>query len=122
MARGAIILTGRTELLAALYDEENLPTAIVRPVAASHYPMCVHSLREGDESLFNDFIQEAKAGNEKADEEQLKFELYKFFEQYPSRDHECSGCRLNSQKDSDVVRHLIKDTKEHAVKLCEDCP
>lgn len=118
-----LILTGRTELIAAIYNEDFLPTAVVRPAPGAPAPgtvMCFHSLRFGDEKTLKKLVD--AAGPSDSDVEQFKFELFPFFEKYPSLDHECIGCKTNAAKEGEVQRHLIKDNEKFSEKLCEDCP
>lgn len=117
-----IIITGKTELLAAIYNEDLLPSAIVDPTGAD--PYCLHSLREGDESLFNQLLE---SGCDAADVEfkpenyeQAKFKLYKFYEDYPSPNHTCIGCAGLADRGKGE-RHRISDTEVAASKLCADC-
>jgi hypothetical protein len=114
-----IVLTGRTELLAAIYNEDNLPTAVIMPYD-SYQPFCLHSLRDGDERTVDKLIEYA-AENTSTDEEP-KFKLYRFFEDYPEQSHTCHGCYWNSKNiNSDIVAHQIALTEQFATKTCDEC-
>jgi hypothetical protein len=119
MAR-PIKITGRVDLIAAIYDEDNLPTAVVMPAHKDGYPFCLHSLREGNESTLEGLLLiEQKAVGEDAEPE---FKLFKFFEDYPNPSHKCLGCHHNHNKiDEDVVVHTIADSNTYATKQCADC-
>jgi hypothetical protein len=118
MAR-PIKIIGRVDLIAAIYDEDNLPTAIIEPAHTDGYPFCLHSLREGNESTLEGLLEtERKNAGEGND---VEFKLYRFFEDYPSPSHKCLGCHHNHRTDADVVVHKISDSNAYAVKQCADC-
>lgn len=118
MAR-PISITGRVDLIAAIYDEDNLPTAIVMPAHRDGFPFCLHSLREGNETTFEDLMETEQ---DAADGAEPAFKLYRFFEDYPTQSHKCIGCHHNHNTiDDGIVVHTIADSDAHAVKLCADC-
>jgi hypothetical protein len=116
-----LTIVGRTAILAAIYDPDHLPSAII--AVGSSNPFCLHSLREEDLSFFDEtFMPQVRGSNEvdpgddKKDEE-LKVKLYKFFEDYPQQDHTCMGC-YHSEK---LERHKIMHSEEACTKTTEDC-
>lgn len=116
-----IILTGRTEIIAAIYDPDNLPSAVI--AVGDHNPYCLHSLRTEDLSFFEQtFLPEARGANEfnpdKADkDEELKVKLFKFFEDYRAQDHTCMGCYHSEKLD----RHRIEQNEDACTKSTEEC-
>lgn len=120
MAKHRTII-GRTALLALIYDEDTLPSGVIRSAAEPTAPFCVHALREGDVDTFERIMTEDLKKAPKVDQETIEFHYWPFYDQYPSSSHECIGCALNNRKNNDVQRHLINDTNEVAKKLCEDC-
>lgn len=118
MAR-PMLITGRVDLIAAIYDEDHLPTAVVMPAHKDNYPFCLHSLREGNEGTLDSLL--AVEQNAVGEGNEVQFKLYPFFEDYPSPSHKCLGCHHNHRTDEDVVVHVIADNNEYAVKQCADC-
>ena len=114
-----IILTGRTELIAAIYDEDNLPSAIIAPECELSVPFCLHSLRFGDERTLDALIAiELESGAS----EEPTFKLWRFYEDYPRQDYRCAGCAFNHEHISNnVVVHMISESEEYANKTCEEC-
>lgn len=119
------VLTGRAEILAAIYDEKNLPSAVIcEDKDESTYPACLHGLREADlsttETLLSIFAD--KLGLEHGDrDEKVRARLYPFFEDYPFGYHTCMGCQFGYERGVVEAYHDVEDTEEHARKLCEDC-
>lgn len=117
-----ITLVGRTQILAAIYNPETLPTAIF--AVGDYAPFCAHCLRESDLSFFEKtFLPHLRQINNVAPEdskkdEELKIKLYKFFEDYPERGHTCTGCASSEQI---PVPHLIKYSESACTKTTEDC-
>jgi len=115
-------IIGRIAIIAAIYDPDNLPSAII--AINDHTPYCLHSLREEDLSFFETtFLREARAANgfnvDKDDkDEELKVKFYKFFEDYPEQGHICIGCRNSDKADS---THKIHESKEACTKSTEEC-
>jgi len=115
-----ITITGRVDLIAAIYDEDNLPSAIIVPKEAQTNPYCLHSLREGNEGTLEALYERAMHGLPV--EAEPVFLLYRFFEDFPKQDYKCAGCHYNRANiDDDVTVHLIADSNDFATKLCEDC-
>lgn len=122
------LLTGRTEILAAVYDEQNLPTALITDHPASgrssSAPTCLHALREGPlestEQMLNHFAAASEVDKNKEPEEIIA-RLYPFFEDYESQHHSCIGCSSNDSYGVGDGTHFIHDTESTARKLCEDC-
>lgn len=120
-----ITITGKTELLAAIYDENNLPSAIIVPTDDRAAPFCLHSLREGDESMFEEVLKRA-LNNEGIDfkpehYEEATFTMWRFFEDFPRQDYKCTGCAINGNKGKGAGTHFISASADVSVKLCEDC-
>lgn len=116
MARAKPIhITGRTELLAAIYDPDNLPSAVVHAEGLSTVPYCLHCLRLGDLSDFETFFQEAcdnqgvNSDDPKEYENKAQFLLYKFFEDFPMQSYNCVGC---ARSDAVEVRHTVAMSEE----------
>lgn len=120
-----IVLTGRTEILAAIYDEKNLPSAILcEDKDGSAYPACLHGLREADLTTTEQLlvIFGDKLGLEHKDRnEKVRARLYPFFEDYPLGQHTCMGCYFGHERGVIEEYHDIEETERHARKLCEDC-
>lgn len=120
-----IVLTGRTEILAAIYDEKNLPSAILcEDKDESTYPSCLHGLREADLTTTEQLlvIFGDKLGLEHKDRnEKVRARLYPFFEDYPAGRHTCMGCYFGHDRGVVEGYHDIEETERHARKLCEDC-
>lgn len=122
-----LILTGRTELLATIYNPDILPSAIVCAKGHRSQPWCVHSLRDGDEDLFEKKLMGLARTNsglsetDSSKDNELQFELHRFFDEYPEQSGVCHGCYYNHEKNSDVVQHKVRETESLAVKTTEDC-
>lgn len=122
-----LILTGRTELLAALYNPEILPSAIVCQKGYHSQAWCVHSLRDGDEDLFEKKLLGLARSNlglsetDSSKDDDLQFELHRFYEDFPEQGSTCHGCHYNHEKNENVVRHKVRETEHVATKTTEDC-
>lgn len=121
------LITGRTEILAAIYDEKNLPTAVLSDHREDHDPVvpnCLHSLRYGTlevtEGILQEFADACGVDKEK-EPEKIVARLYPFYEDYPQQHHNCIGCHRAAEFDENVEGHRIHSTEEYARKLCEDC-
>lgn len=113
------IITGLTDLQAAIYNEDNLPSAIISDKHGNQ-PYCLHSLRSEGLSYFDDVFlvhMLSVQSLEKKDIDQLQLRIYKFYENYESQGNVCHGC-ARSEK---LEHHEIRDTEQVAKKLCEDC-
>lgn len=122
MSKNYKVLKGRTEIIAAIYDEQNLPSAIIDINRHTCYhPACLHSLREGDERTTDQMLEywadEFGVGNL----DELEVRLYPFHENYWEQSHRCTGCNVASSRGASVEQHTIRETDAHARKLCEDC-
>lgn len=119
-----IQLIGRTALIAALYSDDYLPSAIVADEENTEHVYCMHSLRDGPESTTEDFISETckRQGLDpkKPENGEPKFTLWRFSEDYPSQTRECRGCKANAALGKGI-RHVIGDTREVARKTIADC-
>lgn len=120
-----IEIVGRTEILAAIYDEKNLPTAIIcEDSDHSTTPACLHSLRTADlettELVLVAFADKINVSPTK-NPEKIRARLYPFFEDYPDGYHTCMGCYHAHDRGLVEVYHDISDTEDVARKLCEDC-
>lgn len=119
MSRETII--GRAALLALIYCEDTLPSAIIRPVQEQHTPFCVHSLRAGDEATFESLFKHAERRDPKYDPAEIEFHYWPFYEDYPYPTHGCIGCSMNEDKQPSETGHRMENTEGVAKKLCEDC-
>lgn len=116
------VLTGRTEILAAIYNPEYLPSGSLLP--SSHAPFCLHSLRANGLKFFDSaFMQTLRAGNgvdvdnDKKDEE-LTCDFFPFFEEAPYvTGFSCTGCYHGDETET----HRVKDSEEACTKTCEEC-
>lgn len=109
-------IKGTTELIAAIYDPELLPSAIIVPTDATHRPFCVHSVRTGNMDFFNKFI-----GTVIGADEDSEFIVYKFFEDYPSQEYTCLGCHYLETMGLADESHDIVDSAAVCTKTTEDC-
>ena len=112
-------LTGLTEIQAAIYKEDNLPSAVIADKDGDQ-PFTLHSLREEGLQFFEEhFINRmiSAQGIERKDVDQLKVRLYKFFENYENQTAPCYGSALSDN----IQQFYIKDAEHFATKLCEDC-
>ncbi len=115
-------LTGRTEILAAIYNSKHLPSAVLGENGDEDegtQPYCLHSLRDGDFTKFDTFINMYKDKQGFAQtfdtDEKVKAWLTPFFEDYHDTNHTCMGCY---QTEND---HKIRDNAEACLKTTEDC-
>ena len=116
------VLTGRTEILAAIYNPEHLPSASLLPNSSS--PFCLHGLRaNGLEFFENTFMPSLRVGNginsdnSKKDEE-LECSFFPFFEEAPYvNSFTCTGCYHGMETEG----HSVKDSEHTCTKTCEEC-
>jgi hypothetical protein len=113
-----IKLTGETEILAAIYDPDNEPSAVLsikEPARGSDaHPYCLHSLRNGSLTDFTNTMQlsrEVHGGGSP-----VAF-LTKRFANYPEQTHLCHGC----YKFDGLEQHVIKQSAVACTKQFEDC-
>lgn len=119
------VLVGRTAILAAVYDEGNLPTAILcEDVSPEHYPICLHSMRTADLATTDHLLDDLAARcnvDPTAEPEKIRARLYQFFEAYPTGSHTCMGCYYAHTRGLVDAYHDVEDVENFARKLCEDC-
>lgn len=116
-----IELTGRTEILAAIYSSDFLPSAILseKPDAHGTEPFCLHCLRRENVTFFEQFAsgykksQGKKVGPET--DEEVKAWLVPFCEDYYEQGHQCIGCHDTDDE------HRIETSEKSCRKTTEDC-
>lgn len=114
-------IIGRTAMLAAIYSADYLPSAIIN--LGKSNPFCFHSVRANNLSFFEkEFMQTARNANgvsmdDKTKDEELKFVVNPFFEDYHDQSHTCIGCHTGEA----TARHYISQSEEAASKTTEDC-
>ncbi len=115
-------LIGVTQILAAIYNPEHLPSAII--AAGSGEPYCLHSFRESDLQLFEKrFMPTLRVNNgvraeDRSMDEKLEAFFYKFYEDYPDGGHSCHGCYHSEQIEN---THRIRESEEACTKTTEEC-
>lgn len=117
-----VILTGRTEILAAIYNPENLPSGSI--LANGSAPFCLHGLRTEGLSYFEDtflpIVRETNgvSQNDSKKDEELKVEFYPFVEEAPYFDsYSCTGCYHGNETEG----HYVRQSAERCTKTCEEC-
>lgn len=115
-------LTGRTEILAAIYNPEHLPSASL--LADGSAPYCLHSLRTEGLAFFDKkFMCSLRAENghhpdDVTHDEELKCTFYPFVEEAPYFTmYNCTGCYLGENTDG----HRVDQSEEVSKKTCEEC-
>jgi len=128
MAARPVVIQGRTDILAAIYDSEYLPSAILDVTkdgkSRGGQPVCLHSLRTEDASFFDAQLlrwAEAIGVVEKDIDDNLRVLLYKFYEDYPSQSDTCHGCYFSGQGSGKLTRHQITKSGVVSTKSTEDC-
>lgn len=116
-------LTGETEIVAAVYDPEIPPSAIITfsEGGKNGDPNCVHSFREGSLQDFENTMKRAydEQGKTRNDPkgEPLVAWLYENHLRYPHQSHTCHGCYFGEK----LERHTIEDSLQACTKQHEDC-
>lgn len=114
------VLIGRTEILAAIYNPEHLPSASLLPDSST--PFCLHTLRTNGLKFFDEtFMALLRQSNgvegDKKDEE-LKCPFFPFFEEAPYvNSFSCTGCALGP----DTKVHPVRKSEIACTKTCEEC-
>lgn len=117
-----IKLVGRTAIIAAIYSDDFLPSAVLHPTNAA--PFCLHGLRSSDLAYFdNKFMRHLRlengvAGADGSKDEELTCDFYPFVEDYPHyKGHICTGCQIGDSTDT----HYVRDSATACTKLAEEC-
>ena len=118
----SVTLTGRTEILAAIYNPQHLPSASI--LANPSSPFCLHSLRTEGLSYFeNTFLPSIRgnnnvSGDDPTKDEELKVDFYPFVEEAPYfRQFSCTGCYYGNETEG----HHVRDSAVACTKTCEEC-
>lgn len=122
MAKKPVVLTGRTEILAAIYNPDYLPSAVLCGKDNDAHPFCLHVLREEDLSYFERNLmrrlRSAQFGSDDAkNDEKVIAWLWPFFEDFPSQRFVCSGCAESDKSEG----HRIEANETFCRKTTEDC-
>lgn len=122
MGHKQIELVGRTAILAAIYNPDHLPSAVLD--ANSSSPFCLHCLRENGLAFFEGpFMHIVRRNNnveendDKKDEE-LVVRFTPFFEDHPNvRTYVCTGCGYGEKTEG----HMMRDSETACTKTTEEC-
>lgn len=111
-------LTGETEIIAAIYDPDTAPSAII--LFNDSDPHCVHSFRENSLQDFEITMERVyrEQGKERGKGEPLTAKLFESHLQYPIQSHTCHGCHFSTTIEID---HKIRDSVEACTKQHADC-